>query len=237
MHGRGLTGKVGGAATKADEAGKPIFQNRCGSCHELRSPANRSLSPPQWVATVDRMIKVRQAPINALEAEKITAFLVGQARNGRLTAQIAIAPDAVPGLYELRLASQRGVSTAGIFEVGNLPEVIAINNSRQTARVVGLPCIANGCLAANGERHYFRFTAKKGERLVFNFKGVRYSETSVLYFNPDLRLYDSLGNEIAENHGYFDLDPLIDWTCPADGPYTIEVRDLLGRGIRAASID
>src|SRR5207302_7819084 len=46
----------------------------------------------------------------------------------------------------------------------------------------------------------------------------------------DLRLYDAAGKELVENHGYYDLDPLIDWTCPADGDYTLEVRDLLGRG-------
>jgi len=230
IHGSGLTGTVGVGGGKADEAGKQVWQSKCATCHELRSPANRSMTTAQWSSTIDRMIKVRQAPISSTEADKINAYILGQARNGRMTAQIKIADDCMPGLYELRLVTARGISTAGLFEVGNLPEVVAINNTRQTAQVVKLPCVANGCLAANSERHYFRFNGKKGERLVFNLKGLRYKEESVLYFNPNLRLYDSSGKEIVENHGYYDLDPLIDWTCPADGPYTIEVRDLLGRG-------
>jgi hypothetical protein len=230
VHGSGITGSVGVSGGKADEAGKQVWQAKCATCHELRSPANRSMTAAQWSATIDRMIKVRQAPINPAEAEKITAYLLGQARNGRLTGQIKIADDCMPGVYELRVVTGRGVSTAGLFEVGNLPEVIAVNNTRQTAQTIKLPCVANGCLAANGERHYFRFNAKKGERLVFNLKGYRYKEETVLFFNPNLRLYDANGKEIVENHGYYDLDPLIDWTCPAEGPYTIEVRDLLGRG-------
>src|SRR5439155_17778986 len=87
-----------------------------------------------------------------------------------------------------------------------------------------------GCFMSGGERHFFKFTAKKDERLVFNLKAFRYTEVRQFYFSPNLRLYDSAGKEIVENHGYYDLDPLIDWTCPADGDYTIEARDLLGRG-------
>ena len=230
VHGTGLSGSVGVGGGKADDAGKQVWQSRCASCHELRSPANRSLTTAQWSSTIDRMIKVRQAPINPAEAEKITAYILGQARSGRLTAQIKIADDCMPGVYELRVVTQKGISTAGLFEVGRLPEIVAVNNTRQTAQAIKLPCIANGCLAANSERHYFRFNATKGKRLVFNLKGFRYKEESVLFFNPNLRLYDSEGKELTENHGYFDLDPLIDWTCPTDGAYTMEVRDLLGRG-------
>src|SRR4051812_34647369 len=155
VHGSGLTGSVGVSTGKADEAGKQVWQSKCATCHELRSPANRSMTTAQWSATIDRMIKVRQAPISAADAEKISAYLLGQARNGRLTAQIKISDDCMPGVYELRVTTQKGVSTAGLFEVGNLPEVIAVNNTRQTAQTIKLPCIANGCLAANAERHYF----------------------------------------------------------------------------------
>ncbi|HLJ57095.1 MAG TPA: hypothetical protein VKT77_18805 [Chthonomonadaceae bacterium] len=230
VHGTGLSGSVGVGGGKADDAGKQVWQAKCGTCHELRSPANRSLTTSQWSATVERMIKVRQAPISPSEADKITAYLLGQARSGRLTAQIKIADDCMPGVYELRVVTKTGISTAGLFEVGSLPEITSVSNTRQTALPIKLPCVANGCFAANAERHYFRFSAKKGERLVFNLKGFRYKEESVLFFNPDLRLYDLNGAEIVENHGYYDLDPLIDWTCPADGAYTLEVRDLLGRG-------
>ena len=62
--------------SNVDEQNRPLWQAKCQSCHELRSPANRSLTAAQWTATVERMIKVRQAPISPPEAEKITAFLV-----------------------------------------------------------------------------------------------------------------------------------------------------------------
>ena len=229
VHGKGLSGTLAPSSAKVDETFKPLWQAKCAGCHELRSPANRSLTPGQWAATVERMVKLRAAPLSADEATRVSQYLVGAARAGRVSAQIAVAPEALPGLYELRVATPRGVSSPYWFEVGNLPEVMAANVTREQAQPVALPCVVNGCFMATGERHYFKFAVKKGEHSVFNLKAFRYNEMNQFFFSPNLRLYDPLGKQIAENHGYFDMDPLIDWTCPADGSYVIEVRDLLGR--------
>lgn len=230
VQGAGVVGSVQPGGAKADETNKPVWQAKCQSCHELRSPANRSMTPAQWAATVERMVKVRQAPLSSEESARVTQYLVSAARAGRVTAQIKIEPNTLPGLYEMRVVTPRGLSSPGLFEVGTLPEVIGANGTREQAPPVTLPCVANGTLLNNGERHYFKFTARKGQRLVFNMKAYRYNDETQMFFNPNLRLYDGTGKQIAENHGYYDLDPLIDWTCPADGDYTLEARDLLGRG-------
>lgn len=228
--GAGVTGIINPGGVKADETFKPIFQSKCASCHELRSPSNRSMTPAQWAATVDRMVKVRQAPLSPDETNKVTQYLTALARAGKITAQIKIAPDTLPGLCELRVATPKGVSTVGLFEVGRLPELLAVNNTMQQPTSVTLPCVANGNMAANGERHYFKFAGQKGKRYVFNLKAYRYNELSQEFFNPNLRLYDAQGKQLVENHGYYDLDPLIDWVCPENGDYTLEARDLLGKG-------
>ena len=230
VQGAGVTGTINPGGVKADDTFKPIFQSKCASCHELRSPANRSMTPAQWAATVDRMVKVRQAPLSADETTKVTQYLTALARAGKITAQIKIAPDTLPGLCEIRVATPKGVSTVGLFEVGRLPELLAVNNTMQQPLAITLPCVANGNMAANGERHYFKFAGQKGKRYVFNMKAYRYNELSQEFFNPNLRLYDAQGKQLVENHGYYDLDPLIDWTCPENGDYTLEARDLLGKG-------
>ncbi|HZT43933.1 MAG TPA: hypothetical protein VFA07_17335 [Chthonomonadaceae bacterium] len=230
VDGKGLAGTIEPGGNKVDETYKPLWQSKCQACHELRSPANRSMTPAQWAATVERMVKVHQAPISADEAAKITQYLEGAARAGRITAQIKIPPDTLPGVYEVRVVTPRGVSTAAPFEVGTLPETFAVNNKIDQAQPVTLPCVVNGCFSNNAERHFFKFSAKKGQRLVFDLKAFRYHPQDQEYFNPNLRLYDSTGKELVENHGYYELDPLIDWDCPADGDYTLEVRDLLWRG-------
>ncbi len=63
---------------------------------------------------------------------------------------------------------------------------------------------------------------------MFNMRAFRYNILTQFYFNPILRLYDSNGNKIAENDGYHELDPLLDWKCTQSGTYVLEVRDLLG---------
>jgi hypothetical protein len=229
VHGKGLTGTLTPGGAKADETNKPVWQAKCGSCHELRSPANRSLTPGQWAATVERMVKARSAPLSADETTKVTQYLVSAARAGRVTAQITVAPDTVPGVYEVRVATPRGISSPYWFEVGNLPEVLAAGSTREQAQPVPIPCTVHGCFMASGERHFMKFSAKAGERLIFNLKAYRYNETNQFFFSPNLRLYDANGTQLVENHGYYDMDPLIDWQCPADGSYTLEVRDLLGR--------
>jgi hypothetical protein len=230
VQGAGVAGTVDPGGVKVDETFKAVWQNKCASCHELRSPSNRSMTPAQWAATVDRMVKVRQAPLSADEQNKVTQYLTGLARAGKVTAQLKIAPDALPGLYEMRVATPKGISTVGLFEVGRLPEILAVSNKREQPLSVTLPCVANGSMVGNGERHYFKFTAQKAQRYVFNMKAYRYNEVTQEFFNPQLRLYDPTGKQIIENHGYYDLDPLIDWMCPTEGEYVLEVRDLLGRG-------
>jgi hypothetical protein len=229
VNNKGVNGVVQAGDTKPDETHRPLWQAKCAGCHELRSPSNRSMTPTQWAATVERMVRVRQAPLSEDETQKVTQFLVSAARAGRVTAQIKIEKETLPGLVEVRVATQRGLSTAAWFEVGNLPEVVGVQGKREEAQPITLPVVANGCFSNSGERHFFKFAAKQGQRLIFNLKGFRYHEATQLFFNPNLRLYDAAGKEIAENHGYYALDPLLDWQCPTDGTYTLEVRDLLGR--------
>jgi len=208
--GKGVAGSVSPDWAKSDDRYKPVWQSKCGSCHELRSPANRSLTPAQWAATVDRMVRVRNAPLSADEINKVTQFLSSGARVGKVVAKITIADDAQPGIHELRALTPKAISTACFFEVGSLPEITAANGKKDQPQRVTLPCVANGCMTGTAERHFFQFTAKKAQRYVFNLKGFRYSEPAQMYFNPNLRLYDQTGKEIMENHGYYDLDPVID---------------------------
>ena len=232
----GVTAELVGGGAAVDEAAKPVFQQKCQLCHELRSPANRTMTPEQWAATVDRMISQRSAPIAKEERDRIVPYLQALSRAGQVTARIRVAPDAAPGLRELRLGTDQGASTAWPFEIGALPETMAVepNSEPGQPQRVTLPLVVNGALAQGGERDYFAFEAKKGQRLAFNLKGFRLNEQSQTFFNPALYLYDATGKVIAKNFGHFDFDPLIDWTAPEDGTYTLLVRDLLWRGTPAS---
>ena len=98
--------------------------------------------------------------------------------------EVTISGDAQPGERELRLGTLRGISNPLVFHVGQLPEVSRKPMTTATLQVLGkeelalrkrpateveeritLPCTVNGQIAS-GELNRYRFTARKGQRLV-----------------------------------------------------------------------
>ena len=233
VSGPGISATLNTAEVKIDPAEQKLFQAKCTQCHEMRGPANISRTADQWVATVDRMIREKSAPIETAEREKIVSYVRAAARaSAGLTARITVAADATPGMREIRVVGQNGTSTAFPFEITAQPDALEAepNNEVAKAPVVAMPTTINGQLPSSGDVDCYAFNAKKGERVVFNVSGVRLNEANQAFFFPVLYLYDEKGKELAKNTGYFSLDPLIDWTAPADGKYVIAVRDMLYRG-------
>ena len=229
----GITGELHAGGGEIDNTHQPVFEANCGQCHELRSPNNRSMTPAQWEATVQRMIAEKGAEILPDDARKIIDYLKSAARaSGGLTAQLSISPDASIGLREVRIVGKNGTSTAWPFEVSRTDETLETesNNLPEAATVIQLPRIINGAINPGGDEDYYVFEGVKGERCVFSVKAYRLNNVSQQFFNPTLSLFDATGTELARNNGFYSLDALIDYTLPADGTYLLRLRDLLYRG-------
>ena len=229
----GITAQLHAGGGEVDDTHKPVFEANCGECHELRSPNNTSMTPAQWEATVNRMIQEKGAQISPDVQTKIVAYLTSAARaSGGLTAQLSIAPDAPLGFREVRIVGKHGTSTAWPFEVSHAPDTIETetNNLPETATSVDLPRIINGVINPSGDEDYYVFEGGAGERYVFSVKAYRLNNVSQQFFNPTLFLFDAQGTELARSNGFYSLDPLIDYTLPADGAYFLRIRDLLHRG-------
>lgn len=232
VDGPGLTATLNDSGVKVDPADQKVFTARCGMCHEVRGPGTISRTADQWVATVDRMIKEKGAPIESADREKIVRYVQAAARaSAGLTARITVAPDATPGEREIRIVAANGTSTVFPFEITREVEGLDTepNNTVDKAQPVKLPVTINGQMLGNSDADSFAFEAKKGERLVFNCSAYRMNRASQAFFFPVLYLFDQNGKELARNTGYFSLDPLIDWTAPEDGKYVVQVRDMLYR--------
>jgi len=89
--------------------------------------------------------------------------------------------DAPPGLYPIRVRTEDGLSNVLLFAVGTLPETVEAesllkeekdrtekltNDTPATAEKLAVPITVNGTLVGP-DQDYYRFTAKTGERLVF----------------------------------------------------------------------
>uniref|UniRef100_Q020D2 Peptidase domain protein n=1 Tax=Solibacter usitatus (strain Ellin6076) TaxID=234267 RepID=Q020D2_SOLUE len=155
----------------------------------------------------------------------------------RVKLSLTIAPDAAPGERELRILNAGGISNRFRFIVGELPEIREIepNNEKTTAqKLPALPLVVDGQILDN-DRDYFRFTAKAGETLVFSVQARSLlpfiADAVPGWFDPQLTVYDKSGKQVAfADDNRFLPDPAMFFKPPADGDYTLELRDIVYRG-------
>ena len=115
-----------------------------------------------------------------------------------------------------------------LFEHGNAFEAEP-NNSRTTASAVELPLAFNGIIQEPGDEDFFKFTAKKGQ----SFEVECFARRIRSGLDPVMNLYDANGKSIAGNDDTRDrevVDSYFRFNVPADGEYTLRIRDHLGRG-------
>ncbi|MBR2345768.1 MAG: PPC domain-containing protein [Lentisphaeria bacterium] len=164
---------------------------------------------------------------------------ISPAISGRVLVRLNIAPDAAPGERELRLVARGGqVSNPLKFFVGTLPErrepYFTVPFAKPHIPKFSVPAVLNGQIMP-GECDRFIFTAQKGEKITFSALG-RYLMPFIGdgvpgHFQMVLEVLDAAGGTVAyaDDH-YFDPDPVLTFTAPENGTYTLLIRDALYRG-------
>ncbi len=143
--------------------------------------------------------------------------------------RVTIAADVPPGTYEVRAVGKYGISAVQLFEVGRgLTEIAEVepNDRIDKAQSVPLNTAVNGKSDNNGD-DFFRFPAKKGERVVIDCRAFR--------LNSRLRAILSVsatdGRILAASRPYYyQTDPLLDFIAPADGDYIVRLHDMTFQG-------
>jgi len=151
--------------------------------------------------------------------------------------KITIAPDAKPGLRELRLKTNMGLSNPVVFNIGQLPEYSEKepnNKAADDAVPTALPMILNGQIMP-GDVDRFALKLAKGQKLVMAVSArelIPYLADAVPgWFQATLALYDDQGNEVAYADDYrFNPDPVLFYEIPKDGQYILEIKDAIYRG-------
>ena len=152
-----------------------------------------------------------------------------------LKLKFTIAADALPGVRDFRLATPRGASTIGqivivadkiINETGN-------NDSTAKAQAITLPTTICGAIEKAEDVDVFKFTAKKGQPLSFHVRAQRLQDRIhdlQKHIDPILTLRSATGATLASSDNYHFADPFLATTAPADGEYTLEIRDVRFQG-------
>src|SRR5262249_30684326 len=132
--------------------------------------------------------------------------------------RVTIPKDAEPGTVEVRTVGKHGISAARLFAVQKGLDEVAEkepNDSADKAQVVPLDCVVNGSSDNDGD-DFFRFAAKKGQRVVIDCWALRLDST----LRASLELADADGKVLARSRPYhLRPDPMLDVLIPADGDY------------------
>ncbi|MHC4896399.1 MAG: PPC domain-containing protein [Planctomycetota bacterium] len=203
-----------------------------------------------WTAEDEKTLREYRAAVDDRNRRRANPALADTA-----VLRVTIAPDAKLGLRELRLLARGNLTNPMVFCVGDLPEIKEAETpdaqraqrgrrgrgrGRDTRRRppentrLTLPAVANGQIMP-GDVDRFRFAARKGQQLVIAVSArelIPYLADAVPgWFQATLTIYDAKGKELAYVDDYrFDPDPVVFFEVPADGDYTVEIRDAIYRG-------
>jgi hypothetical protein len=191
---------------------------------------------------IDRLIPELAMVKETFRADKLNPAMTAKKQFNpqiaeRITLEFTLPPELEPGEQELRILTANGISNPLVFSVGKLPEVseTSPNDTPKNAEPLpDLPVLINGQILP-GDVDCFRFSASKGQSLVFKTEArslIPYlADTVPGWFQAVLALYDASGVEVAYDDDFrFDPDPVLLFTVPEDGDYTLAIRDSIFRG-------
>lgn len=140
----------------------------------------------------------------------------GAAAN-KLQIEVKLAADVPPGIYQLRIANDKGISNPVGIEIDELPQQVF------GPQVAQLPVALQGALGGSATIST-ALAGKKGQRLVVDAEARRIGSA----IDPVLKLLDPRRVQIAGARGSNALagDARLTMVLPADGTYTIELHDL-----------
>lgn len=239
-----------GQFNKLREQFQQLQQKRAEAAKRQRRAASDQPRPEWTPADEKTLVELR---------EKLGTFIrrpSSPAIAEQVVLRIAMAPDAAIGERELRLETSLGLTNPLMFCVGQLPEFSKppakpqsdIPPAKKVARFrapvpkpadsgplkVTVPTVINGQILA-GTIDRFQFPARKGQRLVIAAAArelIPYISDAVPgWFQATLALYDANGKEVAYDDDYrFHPDPVLYYEIPADGEYTLAIKDSIYRG-------
>jgi hypothetical protein len=135
--------------------------------------------------------------------------------------KVSIADNVPLGFRDVRFVNKWGVSNPRTFVVGDLNEVVEKepNNDIEQAQRVDIGTTITGTVASGVDVDYTVFAGKKGQRILITCLAGAIDSR----LNPELRLFDAAGRQLAYNRPALGSDGVIDAALPEDGDYYLRL--------------
>ncbi|MGV3720468.1 MAG: pre-peptidase [Actinomycetota bacterium] len=133
-----------------------------------------------------------------------------------------------PGAIDVQVKAGDIAANPMPFVVSDLPQTLETDDNDDPAKATPAPMPGgyNGRIEKEGDVDGFRFKGVKGQSYSFEVNARRYDSSLDSY----LQILDAAGKPLANNDDAEGKDSRIDWGCPADGEYIVQIRDLHSRG-------
>lgn len=234
-----------GLVATLGEYSRPLTQKEVTDITQKLQDAQRKLGLPRLNTLPALARAAKEAGVTEEEIRGIMRFRESRTDPKKLifpqiaetvSLRIQIDPGTPTGVYDLRLQTGLGLTNPVRFTVGSLPEILESEPNDGLPQDIGarLPSVLNGQIMP-GDVDRYSISARKGARLVIVAAArdlMPYLADAVPgWFQAALTLYDAKGNVLGyADHYLTDPNPILFCEIPADGKYTIEIRDALYRG-------
>jgi hypothetical protein len=193
---------------------------------------------PEWVYSLeinDRPFVAQVFPLAVQPGQKSTLTPIGHNLPASSRLEIAVPNGTEPGIHLLS-GTVGGIATNEfpVF-VASQPAMLEGSSSQDVAhggQPITTPALICGCIETPGNVDRYAFTARRGDRLTFEV----FARRGRSRLDAVLRILNDKGAVQVENDDQSSStvrtsdSQIENWTAPADGRYTLEIRDLNGAG-------
>ncbi len=209
----------------AKEQGKPIPEAKSDLPKLPDHPAFRELAEMSQAHLQQRNTDLkRESMQKSREMEEIALV------------KLRIAADAKPGRREIRVSTPFGLSEPFPIYIGSYAEILEKEPNNNSPQIINepVPFTINGQIKA-GDRDQFQFSATAGQQLTIRVDAQVIkpfiADAVPGWFQATIRMLDDNGSELAFADRFEQFpDPVMFFTVPADGNYTIQLQDAIFRG-------
>lgn len=134
------------------------------------------------------------------------------------------------GVHDFRIATALGISSLGQILVSGDPVIVETpgKNTAKNPQAILIPCVVCGRIEAIENVDYYQFQARAGQFIKAEVHAARMQDKIhdlQKHIDPLVTILDSNGRELAaDDDGNF-ADPSVSFHVPADGVYTVQIRD------------
>ena len=140
------------------------------------------------------------------------------------SARVTLAPDASVGPRAWRITSAQGGTSARLFVVGDLPELVETepNSAPERGEAVSFPLTLNGQINPREDRDYFRLSLRAGQAISFEGVAQRIGSPADLV----CEILDGAGRMLHSQDDGVGRDPRGVFVAPRAGTYFLRVHDV-----------